>query len=36
VVLDMPFQNYWGNYVMHCHILDHEDAGMMARISVQK
>jgi FtsP/CotA-like multicopper oxidase with cupredoxin domain len=36
VVLDMPFQTYWGNYVMHCHILDHEDGGMMARISVQR
>ena len=36
VVLDKPFQTFWGNYVMHCHILDHEDAGMMAQISVQK
>ncbi len=35
VVLDMPFQRYWGNFVMHCHILDHEDAGMMARINVR-
>ena len=35
VVIDMPFQRYWGNFVMHCHILDHEDAGMMARIDVR-
>ena len=35
VVLDMPFQRFWGNFVMHCHILDHEDAGMMARIDVR-
>ena len=36
VVLDMPFQDYAGNFVMHCHILDHEDAGMMARIDVRR
>ncbi len=36
VVLDMPFQRYWGNFVIHCHILDHEDGGMMARISVRR
>lgn len=35
VVLDMPFQQFAGNFVMHCHILDHEDAGMMARIDVR-
>ena len=23
---------YIGEYVMHCHILDHEDSGMMAQI----
>jgi suppressor of ftsI len=36
VVLDMPFQRFSGNFVMHCHILDHEDAGMMARIDVRR
>ena len=34
VELDMPFQDYSGRYVMHCHILDHEDGGMMAQIKV--
>ena len=32
----MPFQDYSGRCVMHCHILDHEDGGMMARISVRR
>ena len=35
VDLDMPFQDYSGNFVIHCRILDHEDGGMMARISVR-
>jgi FtsP/CotA-like multicopper oxidase with cupredoxin domain len=35
VELDMPFQAYSGDFVLHCHILDHEDQGMMARISVR-
>ena len=25
---------YIGEYVMHCHILDHEDSGMMANILI--
>lgn len=36
VEIDIPFEGYYGNYVMHCHILDHEDAGMMVRIDVQQ
>ena len=36
VVIDMPFQRYSGNFVMHCHILDHEDGGMMARIDLRE
>lgn len=36
VEIDIPFQDYDGDYVMHCHILDHEDAGMMVRIDVRK
>jgi suppressor of ftsI len=36
VDLDMPFQDYSGNFVLHCHILNHEDGGMMARISVRR
>jgi FtsP/CotA-like multicopper oxidase with cupredoxin domain len=30
----MVFQDYLGTYVYHCHILPHEDAGMMQVISV--
>jgi FtsP/CotA-like multicopper oxidase with cupredoxin domain len=36
VEIDIPFQDYYGSYVMHCHILDHEDAGMMVRIDVRR
>ena len=35
VVLDMPFEDLdEGQFVVHCHILDHEDGGMMGRIDV--
>ena len=34
VVIDMPFTDFRGNFVFHCHILDHEDGGMMSRVSV--
>ncbi|MFL0769583.1 MAG: multicopper oxidase family protein [Prochlorococcus sp.] len=30
----MLFQDYTGTYVFHCHILPHEDAGMMQAITV--
>jgi len=30
----MAFQNFTGTYVFHCHILPHEDAGMMQVITV--
>ena len=30
----MLFQDYLGSYVFHCHILPHEDAGMMQAITV--
>jgi FtsP/CotA-like multicopper oxidase with cupredoxin domain len=33
VVLDIPFAQL-GDFVYHCHILEHEDGGMMARIRV--
>jgi L-ascorbate oxidase len=33
VVLDIPFPQL-GEFVYHCHILEHEDGGMMARIQV--
>jgi FtsP/CotA-like multicopper oxidase with cupredoxin domain len=28
------FHNYTGNYVMHCHLLDHEDMGMMRPLRI--
>ncbi len=28
------YQRYIGEYVLHCHILDHEDQGMMQNVSV--
>jgi L-ascorbate oxidase len=33
LVLDIPFSQL-GQFVFHCHILDHEDGGMMAKIQV--
>lgn len=33
VVVDIPFSQL-GEFVFHCHILEHEDGGMMARIEV--
>lgn len=30
----MAFQDYLGTYVFHCHILPHEDAGMMQAVMV--
>ena len=30
----MDFEDYPGSYVNHCHILFHEDAGMMAVVRV--
>jgi FtsP/CotA-like multicopper oxidase with cupredoxin domain len=33
--IDMPFTDYAGNFVFHCHILDHEDAGMMSLIELR-
>ena len=30
----MLFQDYLGTYVQHCHLLEHEDAGMMTVITV--
>ncbi|MGD9891021.1 MAG: multicopper oxidase family protein [Dehalococcoidia bacterium] len=34
VVVRIPFREYTGTWVFHCHILNHEDAGMMATIEV--
>ena len=33
VVLDIPFSQI-GEFMYHCHILEHEDGGMMAKIQV--
>ncbi len=33
VVVEIPFREV-GDFVFHCHILEHEDGGMMARIRV--
>jgi L-ascorbate oxidase len=33
VLVDIPFSQL-GAFVFHCHILDHEDGGMMAKIQV--
>ncbi|WP_199791407.1 multicopper oxidase family protein [Streptomyces sp. 142MFCol3.1] len=35
VRLRIPFTDYPGRSVYHCHILDHEDLGMMATINVR-
>jgi FtsP/CotA-like multicopper oxidase with cupredoxin domain len=32
-VFDIPFAEL-GEFVYHCHILEHEDGGMMARVKV--
>jgi FtsP/CotA-like multicopper oxidase with cupredoxin domain len=29
------FTDFTGRYVMHCHILPHEDTGMMLNISIE-
>jgi L-ascorbate oxidase len=28
------YQRYIGDFVIHCHILDHEDKGMMENVSI--
>jgi FtsP/CotA-like multicopper oxidase with cupredoxin domain len=33
VMVEIPFHEI-GDFVFHCHILEHEDGGMMARIRV--
>ena len=36
VVMRTKFTDFDGWFVFHCHILDHEDFGMMATIQVRK
>lgn len=35
VTVRVPFDDFAGKTVYHCHILDHEDAGMMGVINVR-
>lgn len=35
IVIRVSFDDYAGTTVLHCHILDHEDGGMMATIRIQ-
>ncbi len=34
VIATMPFHQWTGRFVGHCHILDHEDAGMMSKLRI--
>ncbi len=34
VVIRMRFRDFLGKYPFHCHILNHEDNGMMANVEV--
>jgi FtsP/CotA-like multicopper oxidase with cupredoxin domain len=36
VKVRIPFQDFTGKFVFHCHILAHEDHGMMAVVDVQE
>lgn len=36
VEIDMPYTDFDGKFVFHCHILDHEDGGMMALVDLRK
>jgi len=33
-ILHTKYEDYTGEFVMHCHILDHEDQGMMQNVSI--
>ena len=32
----MRYETFDGDMVLHCHILDHEDEGMMQRVSIRR
>lgn len=34
VIVRMAFEDFAGRFVYHCHILNHEDNGMMAVVNV--
>lgn len=33
-IIRTHYHKYWGDFVMHCHVLDHEDQGMMQRVTI--
>jgi FtsP/CotA-like multicopper oxidase with cupredoxin domain len=35
VRIRIPFRDFTGKTVYHCHILDHEDLGMMGNLEVK-
>lgn len=34
VVMRTQYKDFTGEFVMHCHVLDHEDAGMMGNVQI--
>jgi FtsP/CotA-like multicopper oxidase with cupredoxin domain len=34
IVIRTRYQRYIGDFVLHCHILDHEDQGMMQNVRI--
>ena len=34
VVMRTRYEKYIGEFVLHCHILDHEDQGMMQNVKI--
>ncbi len=34
IVVRTRYERYIGDFVLHCHILDHEDQGMMQNIRI--
>ena len=34
VVIRTRYERYIGEFVLHCHILDHEDQGMMQNVQI--
>lgn len=34
IVIRTRYERYIGEYVLHCHILDHEDQGMMENVRI--
>jgi FtsP/CotA-like multicopper oxidase with cupredoxin domain len=35
VLIRMPLQDFVGKTVYHCHILDHEDLGMIGNLEIK-